>query len=179
MRYGELFREENEHVAERYRLTIDRLGRIPGENTVDPRFRSYFEKVASFLLFIDRVYGLCESGNVRKMSAGELAELNHSLYEDVLPAHYGESFANPAYAAQRMGAELGPLLSFLYTEIRGGIVYAFESRLTDITILNELFIEVYNLFEEGAGTEDGAPAVKEVQSALYWFVSDYCDVTVP
>ena len=80
MRYGELFREENEHVAERYRLTIDRLGRIPGENTVDPRFRSYFEKVASFLLFIDRVYGLCESGNVRKMSAGELAELNHSLY---------------------------------------------------------------------------------------------------
>lgn len=179
MRYGELFREENEHVAERYRLTIDRLGRIPGENTVDPRFRSYFEKVASFLLFIDRVYGLCESGNVRKMSAGELAELNHSLYEDVLPAHYGESFANPAYAAQRMGAELGPLLSFLYTEIRGGIVYAFESRLTDITILNELFIEVYNLFEEGAGTEDGVPAVKEVQSALYWFVSDYCDVTVP
>ena len=176
MRYGELFREENEHVAERYRLTIDRLGRIPGENTVDPRFRSYFEKVASFLLFIDRVYGLCESGNVRKMSAGELAELNHSLYEDVLPAHYGESFANPAYAAQRMGAELGPLLSFLYTEIRGGIVYAFESRLTDITILNELFIEVYNLFEEGAGTEDGAPAVKEVQSALYWFVSDYADV---
>lgn len=63
-------------------------------------------------------------------------------------------------------------MSFLYTEIRGMIVYAYESRLTDMTILEEVFIEVYNLFE---GEE---PEEKELKSVLYWFVSDYCDVTL-
>ncbi len=44
-----------------------------------------------------------------------------------------------------MGDGYGQLLSFLYTEIRADIVYAFEMRLMNITILNELFLEVYNL----------------------------------
>ena len=43
---------------------------------------------------------------------------------------------------------------FLYTEIRADIVYAFfEMRLAHMTILSEVFLEVYNLFvlawEEG------------------------------
>ena len=50
------------------------------------------------------------------------------------------------------------------------IVYAYESRLTDMTILEEVLIEVYNLFE----SEE--PELKEVKEVLYYFVSDYCDV---
>ena len=47
---------------------------------------------------------------------------------------------------------------------------AYESRLTDMTILEEVLIEVYNLFE----SEE--PELKEVKEVLYYFVSDYCDV---
>ncbi len=103
---------------------------------------------------------------------------NHALYEDILPENYGESYANPDYAVSELSDGMGQLLSFLYTEIRGDIVYAYEMRLTHMTILNEVFLEVYNLFvlawEEGRD----APDKQAVKDALYWFVSDYTDLTV-
>ena len=81
------------------------------------------------------------------VSYTHLAVYKRQLYGDVLPEHYGNSFANPDCAAERLGAELGQLLAFLYTEIRGDIAFAFEMRLEEITILNETFIDVCNLFE--------------------------------
>jgi len=47
-----------------------------------------------------------------------------------------------------------------------------ESRLTEMTILDELFIEIYNLFE------GEIPKESSVKDALYWFTSDYTDLTV-
>ena len=61
---------------------------------------------------------------------------------------------------------------FYIQKSEGQIVYAFESRLWNITVLNETFIEIYNLFEEGI------PKAQEVKDVLYWFVSDYADQTV-
>ena len=57
-----------------------------------------------------------------------------------MPENYGISYANPEYAVQKFGEEYGTLLSFLYTEMRGGIAYAYEGRLSYLTILSELFI---------------------------------------
>ena len=75
----------------------------------------------------------------------QLQEQNHRLYEDILPEHYGESFANPDYVVKELGEGYGQILAALYTEIRGDIVYAFEMRLENVAILNEVFLEVYNL----------------------------------
>ena len=97
---------------------------------------------------------------------------NYQLYEDILPEHYETSFGNPAFAANELGLEYGQLLSYLYAEIRGEIVFAFEQRLMDITILNETFIEIYNLFEEGV------PSAERIRDIIYWFISDYSDRTV-
>ena len=82
------------------------------------------------------------------MTLEALQEENYALYQDILPENYRESFANPDYAVEVLGDGYGQLLSFLYTEIRADIVYAFEMRLMNITILNELFLEVYNLFAQ-------------------------------
>ena len=71
-----------------------------------------------------------------------------------------------------LGKEYGGLLSFLYAEIRGMIVYAFEGRTEYLDILMELFIEIYNQFEEEL------PEEKSVKDILYWYASDYCDVFV-
>lgn len=96
------------------------------------------------------------------MSQKEATEFNRMLYADILPGAYGKSFANPDYAAKELGENYGPWLSFLYTEIRSAIVYAYESRLVDVTVLEELFIEVYNLFE------GGTPEVAELREPLYY-----------
>ena len=90
---------------------------------------------------------------------------------DILGEHYKVSYANPAYAVKMLTEVYGQLLSFLYTELRGGIPYVFENRIDYLTILNELFIEVYHCFEE-----DMHPPYKMLKDILYWYASDYCDV---
>lgn len=107
------------------------------------------------------------------LSLEALAELNHSLYADILPDNYEKSYANPDYAARRLGEDLGSLLSAFYVQLRGSIVFAYECRLEDITILCETLIELYNIFEEGI------PERKTVRDVLYWFNSDYTDVILP
>ena len=94
------------------------------------------------------------------------------MYEDILPEHYETSYGNPEYAVKTLGEVHGRILSFLYTELRGMIVFAFEQRMEDMTILAETFIEVYNAFEEEI------PSYKQIQQILYWFISDNSDLTV-
>lgn len=170
MKYWEMFREENEAVEERHELALERIRQFAGEETVEEPYRDYFRRTAEFILMIEDVFVMQNRGELEKLDLEEMKALNHRLYEDVLPGQYGGSYANPAYAVERLGQDFGQYLSFLYTEIRGMIVYAFESRLADMTILEEVFIEAYNLFE------GETPELKELKEILYYFVSDYCDV---
>lgn len=172
MKYQELFREENEAVSERHELAVERIAALLQEDTVEEPYRSYFKKTAEFIEFTEQVYKEQSARTVENRSLLELREMNEGLYRDILSGNYGESYANPAVAVRLLGEEYGALLSFLYTELRSMTVFAFESRLTDMTILQELFIEIYNLFE------GGEQELKEVKEALYYFVSDYCDVTL-
>lgn len=170
MKYWEMFKEENEAVEERHELALQRIGQFAGEETVEEPYRDYFRRTAEFILMAEDIFGMQNSGELEELDLDEAKALNRRLYEDVLPGRYDESYANPTYAVKRLGTDFGRYLSFLYTEIRGMIVYAFESRLADMTILEELFIEAYNLFE------GETPELKELKEILYYFVSDYCDV---
>ena len=169
MHYKELFREENEQMIERFTLSIRRIREIREEETVSPVYREYFCEMADFLLKMADLYELIGSGHAKDLSLDEWKALNHSLYRDILPEHYEESYANPSYAVKKMGAVFGKILSFLYTEIRGEIIFAFEQRLFDMTIINELFLEIYNLFEQEDVT------YRQIKDAVYWYISDYSD----
>lgn len=162
-----------EQIRERYDLTIDRIGRICMEKTVGEQFREYFQKTAEFILEIERIRKLIETGMWKQLSAEGKREENRKLYEDILPEQYAASYANPAYAVQKLGEEYGRILSFLYTEIRGEIIYAFEQKDLYLTICNELFIEIYNCFESVE-----QPAYEEIKEIVYWYASDYADVFV-
>lgn len=175
MDYRNLLQEENEAVRERYVLAAERIRQIAGEqecDVVEP-YRTYFQRTAAFLVQMQKLLQDNDEHRFDGMTLEELQAYNRALYADILPENYGNSYANPVYAVQTLGEEYGPLLSFLYTELRGEIVYAYEYRLTDLTILDELFIEVYNCFEQPV-----LPTGKELKETLYWFVSDYSDVTV-
>ena len=155
----------------RYELAIERIENIKGENTVSEKYRDYFRTLADFALLVDKLKEKIENGEYYKFSIEELECWNTHLYDDVLEEHYKTSYANPAFATEKFGIEYGRLLSFLYTELRGVIPYAFEKKTEYLDILFELFIEVYNQFEE-----ENEPEYEHVRQTIYWYASDYCDV---
>jgi len=136
-------------------------------------FRPYFTRTASFLLLIKSVMSMIEENRMAELSLEELKGLNQALYEDIQGENYYASYANPAYACEKLGAKYGKLLSFLLTELRGVIVYAFENRRYELTIYLELFIEIYCYFEE-----EDEYTYSDAKRALYDYMSDYCEVFV-
>ena len=176
MDYRTILQEENDAVRERLDLSMERVTAM-GEEDIRQPYGNYFRCVSRFILMIGELVKERQEG--RKLFLTQLQERNHRLYEDILPEHYEESFANPDYAVKELGEGYGQILSALYTEIRGDIVYAFEMRLENIAILNEVFLEVYNLFVQA--WEEGADCPKEqqIKDAFYWYVSDYSDLMLP
>ena len=167
----EMLEQRNEACRERHVLAVDRLRSIVAEETVPEKYLSYFQDVTIFLLELENVRRKIADGSWERYSLKQKQSLNEILYSALLGEHYKKNYANPAYAAEKLGLEMGRLLSLLCAEMRSGIPYAFENRLDYLTILYELFIEVYNCFEN---TEE--PELKEIRDILYWYASDYCDV---
>lgn len=172
VKYQELWNEENTNITERYDLAMERILEIPAENRVAEPYRAYFNQMAAFTAQIEELARMQLREDLDSLSFLELQKMNHNLYADILPEHYEESYADPAFAVRMLGADLGPLLSAFYAQFRAAIVFAYECRLTDITILCETLIEIYNMFE------DGIPQARQVRDVLYWFFSDYTDVTL-
>lgn len=156
-------------MQERFSLMRERIGEIRKEELVREPYRDFFRKTGDFILEICRIHDRIREGWLEKASMEELKENNHKMYEDILPEHYEESYGNPACAQKILGRDFGQLLSFLYTEVRGMIVFAYEDRLFDMTVAMELFVQIYNLFE------DPELSSKDVKDAIYWYVSDYSD----
>lgn len=163
----------NEQIIERYMLSIERIRKITEEETTEVLYRDYFRKVSEFILTINEILERIQNKPFAQCTVEELKEENQQIYADILGDQYETSYANPAYAVSVLGEEIGQLFSFLYTEIRGEIAYVYECRVEYLAICNELFIEIYNCFEEAK-----TPEYKELKEIVYWYASDYCDVFV-
>lgn len=160
----------DEWMQERFSLAIERVGQIAKNTTVPAQYRDFFGKTASFMEMVRELAEEIAAGKTETYSMETWQDVNRRLYEDILPEHYETSYGNPAYAVKMLGEVHGRILSFLYTEIRGMIVCAYENRMEEILILYELFIEVYNCFEE-----EELPSYRRIQQIIYWYVSDYSD----
>ena len=75
-------------IDERYELAAGRIRDMRTEETVEPPFREYFQKMADFVGMIDEVRMKLTDGIFREMGLGELAEWNRRLYQDILPEAY-------------------------------------------------------------------------------------------
>ena len=165
--------EEMAFVKERYELAMDRIRMAEEEESVREPFRDYFRKMAQFLLLLEK------TAETEPADRAAWENLNAELYADIRGAAYETSYANPAWAERQLGKELGSLLAFVTAELRAGIVFVFEGRGEELTSICELFLELYRIFEEEAGGEVAAEELpKLVRQAVYYFVSDYSDVTV-
>lgn len=162
----------DELMLERFMLMKERVLEIQAEELVKEPYRDFFRRTAVFITQMLQVYDKIQAGWLDTASLEELEANNQAMYQDILPQNYEKSYGNPSYAQAMLGEEMGQLLSFLYTEIRGMIVFVYENRLFDMTVAMELFIQIYNLFEEET------VSAKDVQDAIYWYVSDYSDEMV-
>lgn len=159
-------------MEERYSLSLGRIRELAENPEIAAPFDEYFRQMSLFLLKMDGLYQWVKSGHMKEASKETLEGWNQDLYKDIMPLHYECSYANPEYAKVVLGEQFGRILSMLYTELRGEIVYAYEQRLFYMVILNELFLEVYSIMKEEN------PSYRQVKDAIYWFFSDYSEVTV-
>lgn len=171
MDYRKPSKDEETELQERYNLAMGRIREIVGEEELRPPLRDYFHKLAVFLLLIDNISDEICKGSYYKLTLDELKSINRSLYEDITGDNYLSSYANPAYACELLGSKYGKLLSFLYTELRATIIYAYEKQKELHTIYLELFLQIYGLLQ----WEDGFTP-KDIKRAIKNFMHDYCDI---
>ena len=168
----------DELLMERYALAKERVSEIKEEKAVPEPYLDFFQKTAAFLTKnVEVMDGVVLPGAKEKprkltgaadLSMDEWKKLNQDLYEDILPENYGTSYGNPVYACEKLG-EYGKEFSFLYAELRGAVTYAYEKRLWDMTVLLELFLEVYVAF-----AQEELPAEEEFRGILNSYANDYC-----
>lgn len=160
-------------MKERFLLAAGRIAEVEKEERLREPYRTYFQKTAVFLSLLVRTYEFVESGEMDQAPLAELQERNHKLYEDILPAGYETSYANPAFAVGIFGEEMGKIVAFLTAELRSLIAYAHEGQLAFMTYRMELFLEVYGVFT--AEEEGMLPEAEAIRQILYWFASDYAE----
>ena len=171
MYYEELYRETNELAAERFELVMERVASIAEAAEVPAEYDSYFRKNAQFLFAVAGILKKKEDGSLANRSMEECKQDNLAMYSDVLPENYATSYANPAYAVSTLGSEYGQILSVLAVTLRQAISDAFAGKKMNVTIRAELFVEIYNHFEDKEGIEKTA-----VEQSIYWFFHDYCEI---
>lgn len=163
--------EEAEEIRERLALCRERLEMISAEETVPEVYRPYFAAQAGKLLRILEYGEKVKTGVFAGYSEEQCRGLLEELYAEILPENYGQSFSNPAYAAKLFGKRYGRLLTYVAAKINQQIFYAAEQNLFAVVMMTELFIELYNYFEEFHEY-----TFKECRTALYSFETDNAEL---
>ena len=132
--------------GERFRLSLERIGMMAEEECTAACCVPFFRSAAEWILLLLDHRRMLEDGSFETMPLRDLEEKNRALYEDILPEHYEESWANPGYAIRETGEEMGPLLSALMTELRSMISLVYEGDAERFLIRMELLLEVYFAF---------------------------------
>lgn len=158
-------------IKERYDIAIERIKEIITEDTVEEKFLPYFVAAAQFILKIDNLLGLIESKKIEELTLEQLTFLNKDLYEDETEIVYEKCFANPKFAVEKLGEEYGQLLCYVFTTNRNMISNAFQGKLEEITLRMELFIEIYNQFEDRENLTK-----KSIHDMIYSFEKDNSEI---
>lgn len=172
----EMLIDNRELLQERYKLALERIGEFSEESVGHPALDTYFGAMAAFAQKLCGYYSFMNEGDVEQAGLEQLQAWNHDLYMDILPEYYGQSWGNPAYAVAQLGEQWGQLMSYVYAQLREGIVPAAEGDLEEVVIRMELLVEIYSAFA-GAWQEEGQqPAYEAARQIAYWHNSDYSDI---
>ena len=173
MGYRDIYKESNEQAEERFLLVMERIAEIAEETDVPEKFDDYFKKTAAFLLQLKSVSEKAEADTLIDASLTECEKRNAVFYDDIKAENYGNSYGNPTYAVEKLGEEYGQILSALYAECRKRITDVYAAKKMNVTITAELFVEIYNYFEDKEGIDKTA-----IEQAVYWYFHDYSEIFI-
>lgn len=173
MGYRDIYKESNEQAEERFSLVMERIAEIAEETDVPEKFDDYFKKTAAFLLQLKSVSEKAEADTLIDASLTECEKRNAVFYDDIKAENYGNSYGNPTYAVEKLGEEYGQILSALYAECRKRITDVYAAKKMNVTITAELFVEIYNYFEDKEGIDKTA-----IEQAIYWYFHDYSEIFI-
>ena len=154
---------------------MDRIRAIPGENLAEPGFIKYFEDGAQWLLLMEEEEQFLLSKAPADTGIDLLREKNRRLYEEILPENYGSSWANPAFAAEKLGGEMGPFLAALRYEIRSALPFVYRHMRERVLIRAELFLEIYTAFTVAYHENGGIPSREQIRSIMRGYLADYAE----
>lgn len=169
MGYREMTKAENEAVKERSELVVGRVKEMLSEANVEAKYQDYFKKGAEKILLMEEIYEKNEKGEYRNLSLDELKAYNKKVYEEFYEANYGTSYGNPAYAVKQLG-DMGQVLSHVYFKLSGMFDLALTGKKQRMTIYEELFVQIYNRFEEKDITAE------ELKTIISEFMHDYVEI---
>lgn len=158
-------------ILERYELAVERVKEIAKEDIVKKPYDEFFRQASAFIITIDEVKNLINSEEFNKYSLEQLDELNKKLFSEIYIENYESSFANPRYAVKILGEEYGKILCFLYTRIRSIIRNIYKGDLETALLRMELFIEIYNYFENTEELE-----YQNIYNTIYDFEKDNTEI---
>lgn len=158
---------EEEEIEQRRELCLSRLAQMEKETVLSGPYEDFFRKLAKKLLLLFSYEDTVETGKIEKMSEKELTTLFDTLYEDVLPQNYEQSYANPAFCGKLFGKRIGRLFTYLTAKTNSMIFDAAEKDVPAMVMLTELFIEIYVAFEDY-----GEYTFKECKEAIASFEYD-------
>ena len=173
MGYRDIYKESNEQAEERFSLVMERIAEIAEETDVPEKFDDYFKKTAAFLLQLKSVLEKAEADTLIDASLTECEKRNAVFYDDSNSENYGISYGNQTYGVEKLGEEYGQILSALYAECRKRITDVYAAKKMNVTITAELFVEIYNYFEDKEGIDKTA-----IEQAIYWYFHDYSEIFI-
>ena len=174
MHYREIRTKQTEEIRERYDLCMERIGEIPDEAPDTPEGR-YFGKMAAVLMQTAEILSQWEADTLSRRDLAVCLEWNEKLYGDLNGAAYDSCYANPDFAAKELSKDLAGILCFLASELYGLIPLAFEGRMESITILAELYLEIYGVFTDAQETREKVSA-ETLQEIVRAHFHDYSEV---
>lgn len=183
MSYKQFYQEMNEQARERFELVEGRIAEIGAAPEVKQPFADYFQKTAGFSGLLSETCRKVESGEFMQADLQQQKQQNEALYAEVYPEAYETSYLNPEYAVKTLGENFGLLFSCVAVQLFQKIAKVFRGDFMQLTIAMELFVEIYNVYEqwereaereEQAG--DDSRAAREIRQIIYWYFHDYSEI---
>ena len=154
-----------EEYIDIYELYKERIDCVTSELKGDSALEDYFRAVCDLMRLTVHIYDMHADGSFYRLSVEDKKTLLDKAYAEQT-LNYGESFLNPDVAADKLGKELGQILSAVYAELISTVIYAYEEDIEALCIRLGLFLECYGAYRAGIdeGTELSAAAFKTIYS---------------
>lgn len=158
---------------------VKKINEIQKNCSVEEPYLSYFNEMVVFINDMNDLFEKIAVRDWKTVSPDELREENYKNYQDILPENYEESYANPTYAQKCLDRMYGPMLAYVYMDLRKLIPLTYEQNTEQWMIQCNLFLEIYKEFNEVFIATGKRPTVKMLEDIIYWNRTDYFEIKIP